>query len=649
MKVLLRVVGVVLVVLVLVFVAAAIILPRVLKPAVYETRIEALVLQRTGRTLTIHGRVGLSFFPWLGVRLHQVALSNPQGFTPGTFASIRKAEVRVKLLPLLHRQVEVSKISLDGLTLNLVTNAAGQKSWAGLAGPPTHTAAPAPAPGASPPLAQALSVAGLEVTDSDILWSNLQTGQRINLRAVKLTVGRIAAGHAVPINLYAKLQVARPALVTTVKLKAQVTWTATQTVVRHVRLSVAGVAIKARATIKTTPVLHLAGGIMVPDMNLRKLLTRLGMAPTFRDPQALTRVSIKARFAGTPDKIELTPLAVTLDQSHIQGRAALQTVGASSHYQIALSVDHINLDHYRSPATGAAGVARAGPQAQPKASPLPTKALRGLNVDGALHIAQLTAFGMHLQQVVVTLGAHQGLVRLAPLSAGLYGGSFNGTLQYDARGPSPVVAVTEHLNQVAVGPMLRDARVFDKFEGTGNIDGTITASGLTTEAMTRTLNGSAHIALVHGQIKGVNLGQIVGQIEDVRAAFRGQAPAPSQPQAGDHTDFSSLTATAQIANGVVHNQDLALAAPPLLNATGQGLVDLVHKSLSYALVLAGQAGGRAFQIPVHVSGPFGGLSWRADLRSALRGQAQQQLKKQGDRLKSRLQQDLNQRLQNLLH
>lgn len=650
MKVLVRVVGAVLGVVLLLFVAAAVILPRVLKPALYESRIEALVHQKTGRTLTIHGGVSLSFFPWLGARLHQVDLSNPPGFSAGTFAALSSAEVRVKLLPLLRRRVEVSRIVLDGLKLNLVKNRRGQTNWAGLTGARAPAASPTHAVPSASPVTQALSIAGVEVSRGDLQYADRQTGQHVELADLKLTAGRIASAHAIPLQLRAQLKLAHPALTTPVTLKARLTLDPQAADIRHLRLSIAGVRLQARAHIITAPTLQLAGALTVPKSNLRALLTRLGMAPAFRDPHALTAVTVGAHFSGTPAQLTVSPLNVTLDQSHIQGHATLMLAGPTPRYQAALSIDRINIDRYRAPPAATAAPASAGaPAAATPPSALPTRALRGLHLDAGLQIARLTAFGLHLERVAAVLHAQGGLIKLAPLSAQLYGGSFAGTIQYDARSATPSVAVDEQLNGVAVGPMLRDAGVFAKFEGTGQIDGHITASGATTAAMTRALNGQAHIALEHGQIKGVNLGKIINQIEAVRAQLRGQPTGTAAPQAGDHTDFSSLTATALIQNGVVHNQDLVLAAPPLLNATGKGSVDLVHKTLSYGLAVSGQAGGRAFHVPVHVTGPFGALSWRADLQAALRGQAQRALKKQGNRLKSKLQQDLNQRLQNLLH
>ena len=57
----------------------------------YKPQIVDLVKQRTGRTLTMDGRIGLTFFPKIGAEVAKVALSEPQGTK--TFARIDAARV----------------------------------------------------------------------------------------------------------------------------------------------------------------------------------------------------------------------------------------------------------------------------------------------------------------------------------------------------------------------------------------------------------------------------------------------------------------------------------------------------------------------------------------------------------------------------
>src|SRR5579864_6849941 len=75
-------------------------------PNRYRGDIERAAKQHSGRVLTIHGKLQLKVFPWLALSVHDVQLSNPEGF--GTqpdaglpFMTVQNASIGVKLLPLL--------------------------------------------------------------------------------------------------------------------------------------------------------------------------------------------------------------------------------------------------------------------------------------------------------------------------------------------------------------------------------------------------------------------------------------------------------------------------------------------------------------------------------------------------------------------
>ena len=109
-------------------VGAAVVTPMVVDPNDYKPRITALAKEHTGRELTIGGDIKLSVFPWLGVRLEQVSLGNAPGFTPPSFAELDAMHVRVKLMPLLSREIEMDTVEVDGLRLQLARNDQGLTS-----------------------------------------------------------------------------------------------------------------------------------------------------------------------------------------------------------------------------------------------------------------------------------------------------------------------------------------------------------------------------------------------------------------------------------------------------------------------------------------------------------------------------------------
>ena len=91
-------------------VAGVAIVAATFDPNDYKPQIVQLVKDKTGRTLTIEGDIGLKLFPKIGAEVGKVSLSDPAGTSE--FAGLNQAQVYLALLPLLSRQVVVDEITL---------------------------------------------------------------------------------------------------------------------------------------------------------------------------------------------------------------------------------------------------------------------------------------------------------------------------------------------------------------------------------------------------------------------------------------------------------------------------------------------------------------------------------------------------------
>ena len=116
--------------LVALIVIAVVLISLLVDPNDYKDNIAKAVNNATGRTLAIDGSLELSVFPWLGVSLPGMTLSNARGFGDMPFARISGARVGVKLMPLIIRKsLKMDKVALNGLILNLEKNAQGRSNW----------------------------------------------------------------------------------------------------------------------------------------------------------------------------------------------------------------------------------------------------------------------------------------------------------------------------------------------------------------------------------------------------------------------------------------------------------------------------------------------------------------------------------------
>lgn len=148
----------VLVVVLLLPAAALAVLALRFDPNEHKPRIIAAVEQATGRRLTLAGPIGvkLSLVPTL--TLEDVSLSNPPGASRPELATVPRVEVRLAVLPLLSRRVEVRRLLLLAPDMLLEVDAGGRPNWVfSTATRPAEATPPADAtpPAGEPPAAAA--------------------------------------------------------------------------------------------------------------------------------------------------------------------------------------------------------------------------------------------------------------------------------------------------------------------------------------------------------------------------------------------------------------------------------------------------------------------------------------------------------------
>jgi AsmA protein len=233
--------------------------------------------------------------------------------------------------------------------------------------------------------------------------------------------------------------------------------------------------------------------------------------------------------------------------------------------------------------------------------------------------------GLKVAALKAELRAANGRAELAPHSAKLYQGTLQGALSLAAQGNR--ITLQETLKGVAIGPLVQDLMGRDAVEGKGDVALDVTAAGPTVNAMKKSLAGTARIEMKDGALKGINLTEA---LRKTRAAF-GSKSAQQQPSdPSQRTDFSAMSASFAIKDGVARNDDLDVRAP-LVRVGGAGAVDIGNSRLDYlakASVVAsakGQGGAdlehlSGLTIPVKLTGPFDAPKYEIDYR-ALAGDA----------------------------
>jgi uncharacterized protein involved in outer membrane biogenesis len=135
---------IVVIALVRIVVVLAIAIPMLFDVDRYRPQVAAELQGQTGKPAHI-GRLALTVFPQVAIRVDDFALENPAGFPAGDFVKATKIYVVVNASALMHHQVEIISLELDDLTLNMLEDTQGK--WNFENPPPKAEAAAKPSGG----------------------------------------------------------------------------------------------------------------------------------------------------------------------------------------------------------------------------------------------------------------------------------------------------------------------------------------------------------------------------------------------------------------------------------------------------------------------------------------------------------------------
>jgi AsmA protein len=638
-------------------------------PNDYKGRIAREVKASTGRDLTLQGDIKLSVFPWIALKLGPLSLGNPEGFGAEPFLSLQHAALRVKLLPLLRKELQVGLIEIDGLDVRLQRNATGKGNWEDFgekSGAPA-TAEASPSPG-SPSLKD---LGGVLIKDSRISYNELvvsnlnvdvgnvsrraavpvkasfdvdtgPSGKRASFKgALEITLDTAVKRYglaAVTLNGELKQKTDSPSLSWTfaapsvnVDLTAQTLNAPTFSAhVGSARLSGALAGDK----IVDAPIFR--GTFKLEPLMLREFMAQLGVdLPKTRDQKALSTLAAAADFSYATEAVRLDKLNLQLDETRLRGALAVTNLGSKA-ITFDLNVDHIDLDRYLAPVSAAP---RPAAQADQKPVELPTTAVKALNVSGNFGIDTAKAAGLSFSNVRLTLEAKDGVVHLFPIKASLYGGQYSGDITYDAHEAVPSVKLDQQVTGVNIQPLLKDSIDSERLSGRGNAGTKLAGAGLTSDVLMKNLSGRIDANLSNGAVTGIDLWY---EISRAQALLKQQtAPSGSDDR---RTKFDTFKMSADIAGGVATTKDLAIASQ-YLRVTGAGSSNLVTKAIDYhvvATILKAPPSAQGPElpqltladIPVEISGTMNDPEARPDLQGILKSKLKQKLQ---DTLKNKLQ------------
>jgi uncharacterized protein involved in outer membrane biogenesis len=129
---------------------AILLLPFLIDLNAHKNRVLPIVEEKLHRKVEIV-YMGLNLWPGIGIKLRQVRIQDDPSFSRRTFFSTEDLTLRLRLLPLLHRQVEVVSMTLKRPEVVLVENAQGVLNAATMGGSGPSSASPTTSSGERSP------------------------------------------------------------------------------------------------------------------------------------------------------------------------------------------------------------------------------------------------------------------------------------------------------------------------------------------------------------------------------------------------------------------------------------------------------------------------------------------------------------------
>ncbi len=609
---------------------------NLIDPNDYKEKIQSLALEKTGRELSIDGDIGLSYFPWAGLSLGSMAMANPDGFGDSPFVQIDSAQVKVKLLPLLKKSVEVNTVELKGLNLDLQRAADGTTNWDDLiaannAEAEVEAEAESQSDSSSADTGNAaglqdLVIGSIVISDAQIKWQDAQNNTDALLTSFNLSSDTIelakpfsmttdfivestSMGVSAQINgggeITAdpdnqKYQISQFKLATTAEGEAVpvqdfaldlegdiVADLLAQTAsITSLNLNSVGVELSGDVqltNLDTNPTINSA--LKSNTFNPRTLAEKLNVElPATQDPQVLQTASVTMNLSGSAKAATLDDLSIKLDDTTFGGSAALPDLTrAVPPVNFDLALDAIDLDRYLAPVSDAAAANDSGGDSgndstgdEPIA--LPVDMLRQLVVDGKFRVGSFKVSNLTTQNIEIPVSANNGVISLNDIKASLYEGDMATNIVVDVTNTDPKFQFSTSVNKIQAEPLLQDLlQSSAPLSGEAIVSADITTTGGSVNQLTRNLNGQFVSDFTDGAINGINIGY---QLRRAKSLFTNAAETSNEPVS--KTDFSALHLSAAINNGIIQSDDLDIRAPAL-RISGAGTVNLPDEYVDYTV------------------------------------------------------------------
>lgn len=531
----------------------------------------------TGLEPVLRGKASVSLFPTGSVSFDDVILGDAK--QPALVAE--RLTARLRFFPLLIGRVEIADVSLDRPNISVELQPNGQSNWSGLIEALTRSQSAAQRLAAFSEMR--IEGGTIVIRDEARKISETLSGVEFSLAWPSISKSFGATGR------FIWRDAPMDASLTLADFPSVLAGNRT-----GVKLRVSGKPMKAafEGAISLKPTLKIEGTLAADAPSLRNALVWAGQKPP--PGGGFGRFAIKARTNVVAGTISLSSVNVELDGNAAEGVLTFAVDGRQT-LQGTLAADTLDLTSYVSTVRLLTTNERSWSSGR-----ITLEGLASLDVDLRLSAANVVVSNAKLGRTAIAANLRGGHLVVTVGEAQAYGGVIKGSLAFAESDQGVEVKSQLQFTDVDLETCLGQLFGLRRLEGKGSMSLNLEGAGNSVLAVTRTLNGTAHLTGMNGALAGLNVEQLLRRLE--RRPLSGGGEFRS-----GRTPYEKIAVALKIAKGMVTVEDVTIDGAAVKLALA-GTASIPERELDLkgtaALVAPPKPGATPFELPFIVQGSW---------------------------------------------
>lgn len=282
--------------------------------------------------------------------------------------------------------------------------------------------------------------------------------------------------------------------------------------------------------------------------NLRALLAQWDILPSGLPQQVFRQAQAKAKLRADESTLRIANLEGKVDDTRLAGQIEC-TKGTPPHWTANLRLGTLRLGDY---------LPSSSKHTQ-QSAPWQTEWLKKVQLDGDISVERLVIARIAHENLTAPVTIKNGVLTADPIKARVADGTAGAGFRAEAAAGGLFARLRYTLSAVNVLTLSRERGQDQLLSGTGNLDADVSGLLRSGADIPAALSGNLNFVIRNGELDAKKPGAL--------------------------SRFSSLSASGTLSKGILTTRDLNLSGG--LSVRGQGSINLISKTLSYALNVTG--------------------------------------------------------------